>query len=208
MRIKTADDFARAFHVKHDVMSRLETYAALLVRWQKTHNLVAPSTLPDLWYRHMADSAQLIAHAGGARRWIDLGSGAGFPGMVAAIMLRGHCEVQLVESNAKKCAFLAAVNRETDAHALIHNCRIEEAANRIAGPFDIVSARALASLEQLCTFAAPFMAEGSNALFPKGREVKAEIADAEQSWNLVYDERPSLTDPDGRILIVHSLKRL
>lgn len=206
-RIDNGTDFARAFHVKQDTLSRLETYAGLLMRWQATHNLIAPSTLPDLWRRHFADSAQLVDLRGDAGRWIDLGAGAGFPGMVTAIMLGGVCEMHLVESNAKKCAFLAAVNHATGAGAHIHHCRIEEAANRLTEAFGIVSARALAPLTQLCSHAAPFMQPGTKALFPKGREAGTEIAAAERKWKLVYDQQTSLTDPDGRILIVHTLKR-
>ena len=130
--ITTPEDFARAFGVSRETLERLETYEALLKQWQKTINLVAPSTLSDIWHRHFADSAQLLALAPpGAERWLDLGSGAGFPGLVLAILLaeRGHGRVTLIESDTRKAAFLGEVARRVGVAVDILGTRIEKSAN-------------------------------------------------------------------------------
>ena len=195
--------------MSRETLKSFTLYANRLERWQKTHNLVSPGTLPELWSRHMADSAQLVGMVPQARRWLDLGSGAGFPGMVAAIMLAEaeDAEVHLVESNAKKCAFLNTVRRETGAPVTVHEARIERVANHLPKPFHVISARALAPLSELCAYVLPLMKKNTIALFPKGREAPREIDEALRTWNLVYNEVASLTDPQGRILMVQSLQR-
>lgn len=202
-------DFAEKFAVSRETIARLERYEALLVRWQKAHNLVAAGTLAAVWERHFADSAQLLARAPEARRWLDLGSGAGFPGMVIAILLKGveGAVVDLVEANARKCAFLDTVRRETGAPARVHAARIEDVARSLEGPFDVVTARALAPLVEMAPLIAPFMTGQTRALLLKGRDVVSELTEASRYWNISSDTFESLTDPLARILMVQALKR-
>jgi 16S rRNA (guanine527-N7)-methyltransferase len=202
-------DFAERFSVSRETTHLLERYESLLRRWQKAQNLVAAASLDDVWLRHFADSAQLLRLAPDARRWLDLGSGAGFPGMVIAILLKGEegASVDLVEANARKCAFLNAVRRETGAPARVHAMRIEEAANHLDGPFDMITARALAPLVELFPLIAPFLTGPARALLPKGRDVEGELTEASNDWIIGYDVFESLTDPHGRILMVHKLQR-
>jgi len=175
------EDFAEVFKVPRETIHRLTRYAEVLTNWQKRTNLVGPSTLPVLWSRHFADSAQLCGLAPNARLWLDLGSGAGFPGLVIAIIQAGTPDfhMHLVESNRKKCAFLGEVARETEAPVDIHAVRIEELAERDQSlrP-DVVSARALAPLPRLFELAVPFFGERTKGLFPKGREAEVELAAA------------------------------
>src|SRR6266508_4117959 len=171
-------DFAEVFKVPRETVHRLARYAELLAHWQARTNLVAPSTLPTLWSRHFADSAQLCALAPEARLWLDLGSGAGFPGLVIAILQTGTPDfrMHLVESNRKKCAFLAEVARATKAPVDIHPMRVEDLADSAESLVpDVVSARALAPLPRLFGLAAPFFAGGTRGLFLKGHEAEAEV---------------------------------
>lgn len=210
-----AEGFGTAFGLSTQTLDRTRIYAELLQRWQRTMNLVAPSTLDSLWSRHFADSAQLLALAPReTRTWVDLGSGAGFPGLVVAIMLAGRNEsgarVVLVESDTRKCAFLREVARATgiapSVSVEILNERIEKVAtqDRI-GSAEVVSARALASLDRLIAYAEPWLAKGATGLFLKGRGVEAELAEAEKSWHLDREVVPSVTDPDARIVVVRSI---
>jgi 16S rRNA (guanine527-N7)-methyltransferase len=196
-------DFARAFAVSHETKEKLELYASLLVRWQKAVNLVAPATLPQLWQRHFADSAQLVKFEPNAKIWVDLGSGGGFPALVIAIMLANQkeCCVHLIESNARKCAFLSEVARQTGAHARVHNVRIADAASSGAVPAaDVVTARALAPLDALLELALPFFGTASAGLFLKGREAGVEIAEARKRWVFDLKIHPSISDAEGQIL--------
>ena len=191
-----------ALAVSRETMARLELYAGLLEKWQKAVNLVAPSTLPELWQRHMLDSAQLWPLLPpGTRRLVDLGSGAGFPGLVLAIL--GVAEVHLVESDQKKAAFLREVARVTGAPATIHNQRIEA-----VGPLavEVVTARALAPLPRLLTLAAPFLAAGAIGLFLKGESAAEELTEARRQWTMTVTAEPSRTSPQGVILRVESLR--
>jgi 16S rRNA (guanine527-N7)-methyltransferase len=202
-------DFAEAFKVPRETIHRLTRYAELLARWQARTNLVAPSTLPTLWSRHFADSAQLTTLAPKARLWLDLGSGAGFPGLVIALLETGRPDfrMHLVESNRKKCAFLAEVARETKAPVDIHAMRIEDladSAERLVP--DVVSARALAPLPRLFELAAPFFADGTRGLFLKGREAEAEAEAAQQSWEFTSRLTPSLTAANSHIVEVTGLR--
>jgi len=203
------ETFAEAFKVPRETIHRLTRYAELLDRWQKSINLVAASTLPELWSRHFADSAQLRSLAPDALTWLDLGSGAGFPGLVVAILQTGipDFRMQLVESNQKKCAFLAEVVRAVQAPVDIHAMRIEQLAERAQSlrP-DVVSARALAPLPRLFEMARPFFGEGTRGLFLKGREAEAEIEAARSGW--AFDARlyPSLTAKDANIIEVAGLR--
>ena len=203
-KIRDAADFARAFSVSHETVERLKLYERLLLQWQKAVNLVSPATLPQIWQRHFADSAQLLALAPPqAKTWVDLGSGGGFPGLAIAIMLANQkeCCVHLIESNSRKCAFLSEAARRTGAPARVHHMRIADAASSGAVPAaDVVTARALAPLDALLELALPFFGNASAGLFLKGREAGVEIAEARKRWSFDLDVHPSISDADGQIL--------
>ncbi len=194
--------------VSHDALERLESFVALLERWQAIHNLVGPGTLEDVWERHIADSAQLVDLFSKARRWLDLGSGAGFPGLVIAILLREveGASVTLVESNQKKCAFLREAVRVTGAPAEVLCERIESVAKRWAEPLDVVTARALAPLPALCTFVEPLLDRGAVAVFHKGRAFDAEIREARQIWDIDLVEHESRVG-EGTLVEIRRLRR-
>ena len=188
--------------------ARLETYVARLKKWQATHNLVAPSTLGEIWQRHVLDSAQLLAMAPQARRWIDLGSGAGFPGMVIAILLAEQegARIELVESNGKKCAFLRAVARATDAPVDVVPERIESFAERRHEGIEVITARALAPFAELCRMAEPIMSDESVMLLLKGQDFVYEEREASKYWDYDLLITDSVSDPGGRIVTVRNLK--
>jgi 16S rRNA (guanine527-N7)-methyltransferase len=225
VKIRGPEDFAAAFDVSRETLERLEIYEKLLRQWQKAVNLVAPSTLDAIWHRHFADSAQLLAVAGPQPSpWLDLGSGAGFPGLVVAILLSeklvpspiapafsARGQVVLIESNARKGAFLREVVRQTGilpgVAVDILSIRIETAATQANLPRPaVVSARALAPLERLLALAAPLVGPSTTGLFLKGRGVEAEIAEAKKAWNFSFELVPSLTEPDGRVAVVRHLE--
>ncbi len=203
--ISTPEDFARHFDVSRETIERLQTYEALLRHWQKRINLIAPGTLDHIWHRHFADSAQLLALAGDSNRWLDLGSGAGFPGLVIALCAANQADthVQIIESNARKCAFMKEVVRETGCSVEIHHARIESLhhKNRFDG-VECVTARALAPLGQLFELAHPFFQPGVQGLFLKGRQAEDELAEAEKSWAFEAVLHESVTDADARIVQV------
>ena len=201
-----ADDRGRALSlisVSRETEERLAVYADLLGRWQRVKNLVAPSTLPDLWTRHIADSAQIVTFAPAARRWADLGSGAGLPGLVVALLLAGTpgAEVHLVEANARKCAFLREAARACAAPAVVHNGRIADVLPDLAA-VDVLTARALAPLPRLVEMGKILLERGSTAIFLKSRAELADVPDLDP--DLAVDVRPSVTSPDGRIVILRS----
>jgi 16S rRNA (guanine527-N7)-methyltransferase len=190
--------------VSRETWTRLEQFVDLLLGFQTTTNLIASSSIPRLWTRHVADSLQLVALAPNARRWIDLGSGGGFPGLVLACALAGEqgAEVHLVESTQKKAAFLRAAASELSLPAIVHAERIEDFLRTPAEPFGVVTARALAPLEKLLGYANPLLKKGAVGLFPKGQDVEAELTKASKSWTIEADLVPSRTDPHGRIVLV------
>ncbi len=215
-RIADVEAFAARFAVSHETNARLEAYADLLRLWQKRINLVAPSTLPDLWHRHFADSAQLAAlirphafaqPAGRPLRLVDLGSGAGFPGLVLAILFRDlPVAVTLIDSDVRKCAFLREVARVTGVTVDITTGRIENSAiQSTLQRFDVITARALAPLDRLLGHAAEYMAVDGRALFLKGRDSPREVAEAARHWQFEYELLPSLTDADARIVAIRQL---
>jgi len=200
--------FAEALEVPRETMARFDAYAALLAKWQARINLVGRGTLDALWSRHFLDSGQLLpvvrrTWAGKIPgRWLDLGSGAGFPGLVLALL--GAGEVHLVESDSRKCAFLRRAIRETGAPAVVLQGRVEALT-----PFavDIVTARALAPLERLLGYAAPLLDQGAEAWLLKGRDWEKELTCCRQSWTVACEHYPSRTDSEGMILRVRSLAR-
>jgi 16S rRNA (guanine527-N7)-methyltransferase len=194
--ILDASGFAEAANVSRETVDRLGIYADLLLKWGARINLVGKSTLPDLWRRHMLDSAQLWPHLPpDTRNLVDFGSGAGFPGLVLAIM--GVPDVHLVEANSKKCAFLRESARLTEAPVTVHNNRIEEMSSWKA---DVVTARALAPLPVLFKYAEPFVTPNTICLFLKGRGVEEELTEIRKLWNIREDKYQSITDPEGIVL--------
>jgi 16S rRNA (guanine527-N7)-methyltransferase len=193
--------------VSRETWDRIDVFVALLLKWQKVINLVAPSSLPQLWTRHVADSLQLLPLAEGSRRWVDLGSGGGFPGVVIAIALTGRegAHVDLIESDSRKCAFMREAIRETGAPARVHCARIEAALEDWVEPVDVVSSRALAPLPLLLDYAYPLLKKGARGLFLKGQDVEAELTAASKSWNIQAELKPSLTEPRARLVIVERL---
>lgn len=212
-RIKSAGELCQAFGVSRETEQRLITYEALLRQWQKTINLVAPATLGDAWHRHFADSAQLVGMVpAGARTLVDLGSGAGFPGLVLAIVLaerENGPRVVLLESDSRKAAFLREVARKVGVAVDIRIGRIENAATRVnLPPAEVISARALAPLGKLLGLARPLLAESAVCLFPKGREAATEVADARLEWAFAAELVKSVTDPEAHIVCVRDLRPL
>jgi 16S rRNA (guanine527-N7)-methyltransferase len=213
MNASDSSDRARALKltpVSRETEDRLVAIVALLEKWQRTINLVAPATLPVVWTRHIADSLQLIPLAGAATRWVDLGSGGGFPGLVVASVLaeRPGADVTLVESDSRKAAFLREAARIAELPATVLPARIEQVALRIAEGVEIVSARALAPLPKLLDLAAPFLAQGATGLFLKGQDVDNELTEASKSWKIQAEIKGSLTDPGGHVLIVRAAEPL
>ena len=196
--------------VSRETQARLERFAALFQKWASRINLVAPSTLAELWSRHIRDSLQIYALSPGPLRWIDLGSGGGFPGIVTAICLTevGDGWVHLVESNNKKAAFLRAALQETGARGSVHPVRIETAPELI-DECDRVSARALAELDILCGFIEPWAIRNPNlkAFLHKGRDYRREIEISHRRWNLDLVEHQSVVEKDSVILEVGGLTR-
>jgi 16S rRNA (guanine527-N7)-methyltransferase len=184
--------------VSRETRERLDIYADLLRKWQRSINLVGPRTLDDLWNRHFVDSAQLMPLIPStARVLVDFGSGAGFPGLVLAIL--GVPQVHLIESDQRKSTFLREVARATGTSVTVHTKRIEQVT---PFPADIVSARALAPLGDLLAFAAPFIGPDSLCLFPKGQTAEDELTAASKTWNINVNRIQSVTDPGATILRV------
>ena len=167
-------------------------------------NLIASSTVPGLWMRHIADSLQLLALAPEARRWADLGSGAGFPGLVIACALADSppAEVHLIESNKKKAAFLREAARITGAPAIVHAERSDDFVKSFYRSLDVVTARALAPLPELLGIAYPLLKRGAKGLFPKGQDVDAELTEAAKCWTIQASLVPSRTDPKSSVVVV------
>jgi 16S rRNA (guanine527-N7)-methyltransferase len=194
--------------VSRETMDRLHRFADLLIRWNARINLVAPSSMGDLWLRHIADSAQLWSlRPASARSWIDLGSGAGFPGLVIAAIARDAdpaLAIELVESDARKCAFLREASRVMDAPCVVRCARIEDVP---AAPRDVISARALAPLGRLLPMAERFIGPESVCLFLKGRHAEDELTEARRAWHTRTIIVPSATDPGGAILELSEIRR-
>lgn len=186
-------------------MADLQAYLAMLAEANAVMNLVGPATLPTFWARHALDSWQLLGHAPEARTWADLGSGAGLPGVVLAIFLKGDAaaHVWLVDSLTKRCRFLQQVVDALELPATVVNGRAEACAR----PVDMVAARACAPMERLLGYAQPWLSAGAQALFLKGEKAEAELKQAAKSWKVSAELSPSISDPRGRVVRVRSLAR-
>jgi 16S rRNA (guanine527-N7)-methyltransferase len=185
-------------------MADLETFRARLAEWNERMNLVGPSALEDFWLRHAFDSAQLLDLAPAARRWVDIGSGAGFPGIVLAILLKDRpgAFVHLVESMIKRCRFLDAMAAELQLPATVHNARAED----LGLTADVVVARACAPLVRLFGYARPYLQRGAVGLFMKGQDVASELEAATISWRFKADLIESRSHTEGRIVRVERLQ--
>jgi len=197
-------EFQAALDVSRETMERLVTHQRLLAEWSERMNLVGPKELDAFWSRHALDSAQLLKFAPEAKSWVDLGSGAGFPGLVVAAFLaeRPGTSMHLVESTGKKAAFLRAVAEEAKLPVKVFNERIE-AFGAGHGPYEVVTARALAPLNRLIPYAKPILDRGAIGLFHKGADLDAELAAAKDVLNggaYRADVLESLSDPRGRIV--------
>lgn len=211
--ILSPEDFRTEADVSHETLERLRIYADLLKRWQAKMNLVGPGSMADMWRRHFLDSAQLLELVRNARPdlknplWIDLGSGAGFPGLVLAIMgvATGEGEVHLVESNGRKCAFLRQVIRETGVAATVHNSRIEDLADLQP---DVITSRALASVEKILDLSAHLLKPKTEIWLLKSQYIETELSQATISWDIEIEKHQSRSDPSGVILRLKGIKRV
>ena len=207
MTSSDAERFSAETGVSRETLSDLEAYADLLRRWNKTINLVSPSSLEHLWSRHFQDSAQLLELVEPVGRWVDLGSGGGFPGLVIAVLAKelGDLEVILVESDQRKAAFLRTVIRDLKLNARVVVSRIEDVAPLDA---DVLSARALAPLDTLLGFAFRHLKPSGIALFPKGEKADEEVAEALEHWKFDCEKHPSQTDENATILRIGEITRV
>ena len=195
--------------VSRETEARLDRYVDLLVAWQAKTNLISPSTLPQLWTRHIADSLQLLDLAPSARHWLDFGSGGGFPGVVLACAMAEHegAPVQLVERNAKKAAFLREALRVTGAAGSVILADIGDYVDSSKAPIDCVTARAVAPLHMLLGYAEPLVQRGAKALFLKGQDVESELTEATKYWNIEPILHPSRTGGHGWIVELNKIER-
>jgi 16S rRNA (guanine527-N7)-methyltransferase len=194
--------------VSRETTARLDRFVELLIAWQQHTNLIARSTMPTLWTRHIADSLQLIGLAPGARVWADLGSGGGVPGLViaCAIAETEGAHVHLIESIGKKATFLREAVRATGAPATVHAIRIEDFVDNSRESLDVVTARALAPLPELLGMAYPLLKTRVLGLFPKGQDVAVELTEAAKCWKIQWSLSQSRTDSKGQIVIVRGLE--
>jgi len=192
----TPHHFATEIDVSRETLQRLQIYHDLLLKWNSRVGLVSKSTLGEIWRRHFLDSAQLIqCIPKKSKVWVDIGSGAGFPGMVLAILNAGT--VHLVESNQRKCAFLHEVARRTQTNVEIHNERVE---HLDPWPIDVITARAVAPVAKLLKLSRSFVTSDSTCLFLKGQDIDDELTEAGKYWNMSIDLTPSVADYRGTIL--------
>jgi 16S rRNA (guanine527-N7)-methyltransferase len=202
------------FNVSRETAARLDRFVDLLLKWQQRTNLIAQTTVPSLWTRHVADSLQLLnlveAPQAGPRVWLDLGSGGGFPGIVIACAIAEvpGAQIHLVESNLKKAAFLREAVRQTNTPGVVHPVRIESVGSALAATtVDYVTARALAPLPELLEMTAPFIKKGAKALLLKGQDLDHELTESTKRWHIEAETVVSRTNKAGRILIVHALSK-
>jgi 16S rRNA (guanine527-N7)-methyltransferase len=209
--VELAEDRARGLAltpVSRETLDRLDRFVDLLLDWQKRVNLIAPSTQPVLWTRHIADSLQLLDLAPEARVWADFGTGAGFPGLVIACALADGpgALVHLVESSTKKIAFLREAVRAVGAPAEIHALRVADFVKNAPHGIEVVTARALAPLPELLDATYPLLKKGAVGVFPKGQQAAAELTEAAKCWRIQETLAVSRTDPKARIIVVRGLE--
>lgn len=198
----TPDGFARATGVSRETIERLEAYVRLLDKWGRRINLVSRASMADVWRRHMLDSAQILKYLPAAPgRLMDFGSGAGFPGLILAIL--GVEGVELVESDGRKCAFLSEAARVAGVSLTIHNQRIEDLPPQ---PASVITARAFAPLSKLLQYAHPFWTPQTRLIALKGAHIDKELTEATKYWNMEIESHPSLTDPTGTVLCIENLQ--
>ncbi len=200
----TADEFQRLTGAAPERMAELDAFLTLLTEANAVMNLVGPDSLPDCWNRHAWDSAQLLDLAGPARTWADLGAGAGFPGVVLAILSKGRADahVWLIDSLQKRCRFLQAVVDDLALPATVVWGRAEQQTLKV----DVVTARAVAPMEKLLGYAQPYLSRGAQGLFLKGEKAETELREAAKSWHVEADLSVSRSDPRGRIVAIRSLR--
>ena len=200
------EEFVKLSGVSRETLARLKAYAGMLADWNSRHNLVSKGSMADVWRRHFWDSAQIAPLIPGeAESLVDLGSGAGFPGLVLAELLRDrpNFRVVLYESTGKKCQFLEAVAKRLELRPEIRHARVEDAARE---PFGVVTARACKPLPELLAYAQRFWTQNTVGLFLKGQNVEAELTAAHKSWRMKLQRHPSLSDPSGAILELRELR--
>ncbi|MFQ5764492.1 MAG: 16S rRNA (guanine(527)-N(7))-methyltransferase RsmG [Rhodospirillales bacterium] len=205
----TPEGFQQATGISDDVLARLAAHVALLEKWQRTINLVGRGSLGDVWRRHVLDSAQLAPHLPPTAKVIaDIGSGAGFPGLVLAIMgpVAG-ADFHLIESDERKCAFLREANRVTQAGATIHHCRVENLRGLRGLKADLVVARSVAPLTKLLPFANPVLNKQGQCLFLKGKKWRGELTETQKNWIMKESTIRSMSDPSGMILKLEAITR-
>jgi 16S rRNA (guanine527-N7)-methyltransferase len=193
--------------VSRESLERIEAFLSLLFDWQQKTNLVSPTTLPKVWTRHVIDSLQLLPHLNAPPGAIaDLGSGGGFPGIILAVA--SGRPVDLYESNQKKAAFLSEALRVSRATGSVRLGRLEDVATPAKGQYAYVTARALAPLPELLSYAAPFIASGATGLFLKGKGADLELTESAKSWRIKMDKQQSLTDSEAVLLAVKEISRV
>jgi 16S rRNA (guanine527-N7)-methyltransferase len=200
------EEFAARAGVSRETLARLKAFVGLLEDWNQRHNLVSKNSMADVWRRHVWDSAQLVQYLPAYTKTLaDLGSGAGFPGLVLAELLRGRADVILYESIRKKADFLEEAAQRMGLGVGIRNARIE--AERHA-PVDVVTARALAPVDRLLGYAQQMAGRHTICLFLKGQSLAAELTEAGKSWKMKALQHPSATDPSGVILEVREFRHV
>ncbi|MEJ8474939.1 16S rRNA (guanine(527)-N(7))-methyltransferase RsmG [Roseibium algae] len=207
---ETAQSVYNYGDVSRETVERLQIYVDLVLKWQPAQNLIAPSTIPDIWTRHVADSLQTKWSMPDARIWVDVGSGAGFPGVVTAILQADDpgAHVHMIESNQRKAAFLRTALRETGTKGTVHAGRIESVAKEWPhGQVDAVSGRALAALGLLFDLNEPFFVAGAKGVFHKGQDFQREVNEASHAWSFDLVEKESLIDPTSRMLLLSNISR-
>ncbi|MBA8899813.1 16S rRNA (guanine(527)-N(7))-methyltransferase RsmG [Phyllobacterium sp. P30BS-XVII] len=194
--------------VSRETVTGLIGFEDLFRKWSKAINLASPATLDELWERHIVDSAQLYPLFPHAKKWLDLGSGGGFPGVILAILLKENAgaRIDLVESNGKKAAFLRTALAQFATSGMVHPARIDAVWAKIPTP-DVITARALAPLKELFALTEPWLANGATALFQKGRDYRREIEESRDGWSFDLVQHPSVVDVESVVLQISNVRR-